>query len=123
MERKLNAELWDKGTILSQRCHITGESGKAGSQNQAQHSQYRAGLFLAGDLGHFIIGVSILRISRFETGLTEKCRLLISGSTGDRDRSAEDGRICLSVNAAGRLRCRKHTAWDLKFFENLVIPV
>ena len=67
--------------------------------------------------------VSILRISRFKAGLPEKCRLLISGSTGNRDRSAEDGRICLSVNAAGRLWYRKHTAWDLKFFENLVIPV
>ena len=67
--------------------------------------------------------VSILRISRFKAGLTEKCRLLISGSTGDRDGSAEDRRICFSVNAARRLRCRKHAAWNLKFFENLVIPV
>ena len=44
--------------------------------------------------------VSILRISRFKAGLTEKCRLLISGSTCNWDRSAKVRYICLSVYTA-----------------------
>ena len=116
----LDCRTGDKDRTFQSICNLSVKSpGNRGDQSIVGKDRFLSGVHQKEASG----SVSILRISRFKAGLTEKCRLLISGSTGNRDRSAEDGRICLSVNAAGRLRCRKHTAWDLKFFENLVIPV
>ena len=116
----LDRRTGDKDRTFQSICNFSVKSpGNCGDKPVVGKDWFLSGVHQEEAAG----SVSILCISRFKAGLTEKCGLLITGSTCDRDCSTEDGRICLSVNAARRLRCRKHAAWNLKFFENLVIPV
>ena len=37
-------------------------------------------------------------------------------STGNRNRASEEYRVCFAVHAAGWLRFRQHTFWNIQFF-------
>jgi hypothetical protein len=61
--------------------------------------------------------VGVLDLSRVEASLPEQSALLVSGSSGNRDGTAENGRIRLSVNAGARLGLGEHALWNIKDLE------
>ena len=66
--------------------------------------------------------ICIFCFAWLETSLSEQCRLLVSCSTGDEDRTAKKRSIGSAVNIAGGADIREHTARNRKLAENLVIP-
>ena len=56
-------------------------------------------------------------------GLAEQSRLLVARSARDLDRAAEQRRIRLAVDAAGRHRSREHTSGDVQLLQDLVVPL
>ncbi len=67
--------------------------------------------------------VGVLRLARRKAGLPEQSRLLVPGRARNRNRSAEDGGVRLSVHAAGRLYFRKHAGRDVQLFEDVFVPL
>ena len=52
--------------------------------------------------------VGVLGHTRFIAGLTKESRLLVTGDTGDVDRTAEDSRIRAAIDFTGRADFREH---------------
>ena len=67
--------------------------------------------------------VCILGLAFLKAGLSEQRRLLVTGSTGYRDPSTEEGRICLTIDRTGLLYLRKHAFRNIKLLQDLIIPL
>ena len=66
--------------------------------------------------------VGILSHARLEAVLTKESRLLVTGSAGNGNRCAEDGRNGFAVYAGRRFNFRQHALRNIEIAEECVIP-
>ena len=67
--------------------------------------------------------ICIFHIPCRGTALAEKCSLLVSCGSSDRNSSPYNLLIGITVNTAGRLHLGHHTTGNLKFLQKLFIPL
>ena len=66
--------------------------------------------------------IGVFRLARFKTALTEQCSLLVARGSGNGNRPADYGFLCMPVDTAGRFHLGKHAFRDSQPLQNVLIP-